>query len=177
MDGFLSVVRRIVRELVLENEKVPTFALINDALIAGDFSVPYIQETIEWNWSMVTLMRWMREGGFHYTKQCLTCVYTKERTDICRMRDNYPEWIKIYRNNGYEVFYQDETWIFKNNAPINVWQRLCCSKGNNIDYKALGGSGQGFIVAYVGSAQTELLDDCLHLFIEKRAQILATPEK
>lgn len=80
------------------------------------------------------------------------------------MRDDYLEWINRYFDNGYEVFYQDDKWIFKKMVPTNFWKQLSCCEDDNIDYKVSTGSGQRSILAHFGSAQTELIHGYLLLF-------------
>lgn len=54
----------------------------------------------------------MKKNGFIFQDQVTQYEYTKNREDILSMRDNYLEWIEKYRANGYNIFYQDETWVF-----------------------------------------------------------------
>jgi hypothetical protein len=76
------------------------------------------------------------------------------------LRENYLKWVEKYRNEGRVVFYQDETWVFKNMAQGNVWQE----EGGEILYKVPSGSGDRAIVSHLGSSETGLLEGCLLLY-------------
>jgi DDE superfamily endonuclease len=58
------------------------------------------------------------------------------------------------------IFYQDETWIFKNMAQGKVWQE----DGGEITCRVPSGSGDRAIVSHLGSAETGLFDGCLLLY-------------
>ena len=51
----------------------------------------------------------MKSIGFIYDDRISHYEHTKQRPDIVTMRDNYLEWIQKYRDEGYNIYYQDET--------------------------------------------------------------------
>ena len=56
----------------------------------------------------------MKSIGFIYGDKVSHYERTKEREDIVKMSDDYLDWIEQYREEGYTIYYQDETWVFKN---------------------------------------------------------------
>ena len=105
----------------------------------------------------------MKSIGFVYAEKLSHYEHTKHRADVVAMRDNYLEWIDRYRADGYRVYYQDESWIFKNMACTKVWKY---ESGDEIDsvYKVPSGKGERSIISHVGCAETGLLDGCFLLF-------------
>lgn len=58
---------------------------------------------------------------FVYSDHVSHYKYTKTKEDIVDMRDNYLDWVKKYRDIGYEIFYTDKTWVFKNMSCNKGW--------------------------------------------------------
>ena len=48
--------------------------------------------------------------------------YTREREDVVRMRENYLIRVAKYHADGFEIYFQDETWANKNMECNKVWQ-------------------------------------------------------
>lgn len=49
----------------------------------------------------------MKSIGFVYGDTISTYEHKKYRADIILMRDNYLEWIQFYREEGFNIFYED----------------------------------------------------------------------
>ena len=79
------------------------------------------------------------------------------------MRDNYLDWISKYRAMGYRIYFQDETWVFKNMACSKAWKDIQSGCTNGL-YAVPSGRGERSIVCHVESAETGLLDNCLLMF-------------
>ena len=75
-----------------------------------------------WTWSRSALYRFMKKIGFVYDDRVTHYEYSKSREDIIKMRDDYLDWIQNYRTEGRRIYYQDETWIFKNMACGKAWK-------------------------------------------------------
>lgn len=114
---------------------------------------------IVWRWSRATLHRFMKNNGFIYRDQVTHYEYTKSREDIVLMSDNYLEWISNYRFKGYNIFYQDETWVLKSIAPTKVWQDTTGNSTEDLPNKP-SGSCERSILSHVFSETFGLLDDC-----------------
>ena len=76
--------------------------------LCDDGFVPAKEETI-WTWNRNILYRCMQPIGFIYDDRISRYEHTKKRTDIFIMRNNYIEWIEKYRDEKYNIYYQDET--------------------------------------------------------------------
>jgi transposase len=72
----------------------------------------------------------------------------KERLSIVSQRLRYIEQVQEYRRRGYEIFYQDETWVNKNMAPEGFWYDEEGAGG----YQVPPGKGERSIVVHVGSS-------------------------
>ncbi|DAZ95323.1 TPA: hypothetical protein N0F65_002430 [Lagenidium giganteum] len=45
----------------------------------------------------------------------------KESVSIAAQRASYIRRVRLYRAEGRQIFYQDETWVNKNMTPKSVW--------------------------------------------------------
>lgn len=102
---FLSSIRQVVRDILLEKEKLPTIhevyrriskLTVSDVLplrLSEDTVAPL--ETSVWSWSKATL------HGFMLSTVCLNMKSV--------MRDNFLEWVQYYRDQEYDVLYQNAT--------------------------------------------------------------------
>ena len=109
--NYCSVIRQIVRDLLLEKIQVPTIDIVFERisqLKVGDVDnhnfftsneIPDQDEYI-WKWSRSTLYNFMKSVGFVYEDKLSHYEHTKSRADVVAMRDNYLEWIHQY---GTEV--------------------------------------------------------------------------
>ena len=79
------------------------------------------------------------------------------------MRDNYSDWISGYQEQGYNIDYQDETWIFKNMSCSKVLKDFVADSIEEA-YKVPAGKGYGSIVCHIGSAETGVLNNFLLIF-------------
>ena len=53
----------------------------------------------------------------HYQHAC-------DREDIVKIRDDYRVWVDYYREQGYRIFDQDGTWVFKSMFCSKIWQDI-----------------------------------------------------
>ena len=74
-----------------------------------------------WDYSRASLHRFKRKNDFAFGPLKIHYEYTRERADIIAIREKYLFWIQKYRNEGYHIFYQDETWLNKNVSPNRIW--------------------------------------------------------
>ncbi len=168
------MIRQVVRDIYLEREHVPTLDIILERLnlkTVGDFeylslfggdNIPSIDSPI-WVWSRTSLFRFTKSNEFLYGEKVSHYEYTKNRADVISMRDNYLDWVKSYRENGYRIYYQDETWVFTNLSYSKISKDIASSSTENT-YNVPAGKGDRSIVCHIGSAETRLLEDCLLLF-------------
>ena len=56
----------------------------------------------------------MKSIGFTCNERVSHYEHTKNRRDVVAMRDDYLERVERYRQDVFSIFYQDETWVFKN---------------------------------------------------------------
>jgi len=171
---FEAVVRTVVRDIFLQKERVPTIELIQDKMeslkiedviqynLFDDEFIPEDGSKI-WPWSRSTLYRFMKSIGYIYGERISPYENKKNRVDIILMRDNYLEWISKYRESGHTIFYQDETWVFKNMACSKVWQDFVGDSTKDT-FDVPSGKGERSILSHVGSAENGLLDGCMLLY-------------
>lgn len=99
----------------------------------------------------------MQASGFAFRDKVSYYEVSKQWADVVSMRDNYLEWIKQYRNNGYDVYYQDETWVFNSMSSKKVWNDTTGDSAKGI-LKATSGSGERSILSHIISESSGLLD-------------------
>lgn len=173
-EKFEALVRSVIRDLFLEKKKVPTLDLILEKLqelkvqdvdhlnLFENENMPPEDSKI-WLWGRTTLFKFMKSIGFAFDDHVSPYEHKKRPDDIQLMRDNYLEWIQNYRAEGYNIYYQDETWVFKNIACRKVWQDKV---GNSTQgtFNVPSGKGERSILSHVASQETGLLNNCLLLF-------------
>ena len=165
---FISIIRKIITEIVIKEKTSPKIVKIYIKLSTQEYEYVLFQERPEWNWSMETMRRFMNNNGFCYKNRKTHYEFSREREDIMLMRDNYLEWIEKYRNEGYIIYYQDETWVFKNMSPSKSWKYLSHREKSTEDLKVPPGPGDRSIVSHIGSAEYGLLHNCLLLFTGRK---------
>ena len=172
--SYCSVVRQVVRDIFLEKTQVPTLDSVFERIrLLKDRDMAHLnlfdQErmpddtTVLWPWGRTTLFRFMKSIGFVYGDKISHYEYTKSRADVITMRDSYLDWIRHYRESGYRVYYQDESWVFKNISCSKVWKDVRDYSTADV-YKVPSGKGERSIISHIGCAETGLLDNCLLLF-------------
>ena len=132
--GMHTVVRKVIRDLFLEKKTTPTLDTIFERLCVltvhdvhdlnffNESDIPCMTSKV-WLWSRTTLYRFMESIGFVYGDRVSHYEHTKNREDIACMRDDYSDWISYYRSNDYTIYYQDETWVFKNMTSSEIRPR------------------------------------------------------
>lgn len=107
-----------------------------------------------WKWPRATLHRHMGKIGFTFGARSTYYEYVTERPDIRQQRASHIRWIRQHRSEGYEIFYQDETWVFKNIAQSKIWMR----EKVDVECRAPSGAGMRSIISHAGSSKSGLLD-------------------
>lgn len=173
-DNYEALVRTIVRDLFLKKERVPTIDIIFEKLkertpedvahfnLFENENSPPTGSSV-WPWCRSTLYNFMKSIGYIYGDRISPYVHKKSREDIILMRDNYLEWINHYRENGFNIFYQDETWVFKNMTCSKVWQDTA-EDSTKDTFNVPSGKGERSILSHVGSGETGLLEGCMLLY-------------
>ena len=156
--SWASTVRQIIRDMYLEEQIMPTIQCVYERITSPS---AHASEGTNWKWCKETLYNFMLHTGYSFEKRQSHYEYTKERDDIICMRENYLDWINRYRNEGYRIFYQDETWVFKNMAQSKIW---IDSEAEAVDYRVPSGSGARTIICHLGSNETGLLEGCLLMY-------------
>ena len=120
-----ALVRQVVRDEFLQKKSVPTLDSLYQKLVQLQVKdvahlnlfddINIAEEEIQvWTWCRATLHRFMRSIGFVYGDRITHYEHTKKRLDVISMRHSYLDWIHNYRQSGFRIYYQDETWVFKN---------------------------------------------------------------
>lgn len=172
-ENYVVLVRKVIREILLEKKKVPSidevFNRISELTVSDVQSLNLFEENVPeedeqvWIWGRTTLYRFMLRSGFAYENKVSHYEYTKNREDVVSMRDNYLEWIQKYRDNGYSIFYQDETWVFKNMTCKKAWIDTTATS-DETTLKVPSGSGERSVLSHVISDETGLLSNCMLLY-------------
>ena len=174
-NSYISIVRQVVRDILLEKVMLPTIDEVYSRISAlkvsdvhllniFDESMPLPPtDSLVWTWSRSTLYEFMKASGFIFGDRVSYYEVTKQREDVVSMRDNYLEWIKNYRDKNYEIYYQDETWVFKNMTSKKVWNDTAGDSTKGI-LKATSGSGERSILSHVISETSGLLEGCMLLY-------------
>lgn len=111
-----SRIRVTIREAYI-SKKIPSLSwLLNELL---NCEIP--QGETRWRWSKSTLYRVLKRMGYTWAKRKGYYEGVRERTSVVASRSQYIRLVKQYRENGREIFYQDETWASKNMTQENVW--------------------------------------------------------
>ena len=76
------------------------------------------------------------------------------------MRDDYLDWKEQHREEGYTVYYQDETRIFKNMTYAKVRKDIV-GDATADTYQVPSGKGERSILCHIGCPETGLLDQSL----------------
>ena len=111
--------------MFLEKKRQSTIDLIYEKIIQAtvkdveylnlfDGSDIPIPESLVWIWSRSTVYRFMKPIYFPYEDKLSHYQHTRDRKDIVKINDDYLEWLDYCREQGYQIFYKDETWVFKN---------------------------------------------------------------
>ena len=94
-----GIVRGIIRDMFLYKTKT-SVTRIYESLTCSE--APRLQGAA-WTWSRSALHRFTGCIGYCFNDRKTHYEYTKERTDVVCMRENYLEWIKKYRNEEFSM--------------------------------------------------------------------------
>ena len=119
----------------------------------------------DWHWSRATLHRFITsKTDFCYGLQTSYYKQIKEDVEIAHQRLKYINQIQLYRNEGRQIFYQDETWVNKNMKPLKIW----LDENREGGQKVPPGKGERSIICHVGSEMGFVEPACL-IFHGKKA--------
>lgn len=96
-----------------------------------------------------------------------------QRLDIVANRQEYLRKIRQYRKDGYEIFYQDETWCNQNHTREYIWQEqtdgeaLIPNVSSKGGLKVPSGKGRRLIINHLGS-KNGFLKDSGECFVGKK---------
>ena len=63
----------------------------------------------------------------------------------------------MYHKDNFSIFYQDETWIFKNTTSSKIWREPDNIEAEKV-FAVSFGRGKCSILCHVGSKDVDLLD-------------------
>lgn len=110
----ISMIRRITQEFY-HKKTYPTSAKIHAVCLQNKHFPPV---------GLATFKRWLKNHcKFKYRKINKKPVFLERRDIICQ-RERYLRSITIYRENGYKIFYSDETWASPDQSRSSCWQML-----------------------------------------------------
>ncbi len=115
------------------------------------------------NVSKMSLLKYVRSLGFTFKKLKGGKNLLTESSHIVSLRAKYLRKLKEMRDNGYEIYYLDETYINANHVFEKEWQ----SKDGNIKRKVPTGKGKRLIIAHCGSSEKGLIDNGELIFKSK----------
>lgn len=118
-DGFtISMLRRTVQSFYARGKYPDLNAIL--AKCKEDRNFPPISRALLYKW----LIRYCKMKYRRINKKPVFL----ERNDIRIQRENYLREIRKYRNDGYRVFYSDETWASPDQSRNRCWQMLLTDK-------------------------------------------------
>ena len=79
------------------------------------------------------------------------------------MRDDYLDWVTKNREEGRRIYYQDETWVFKNMTCAKVWKYIV-GESTAATFTVPSERVERSILSQIGCAETGLLNECSLLF-------------
>jgi hypothetical protein len=150
-------IRAMVAKLYSEGNKV-TLAVLLSALKERDRPSTRLQPALDFDVSVTTLWRALQRMGFRCREGANPYNRIHEKSSILRQRVHYIREVQRLREDGFTLFYQDETWFNKNMVPDRQWLDEQGRGGR----EAPIGKGQRLIVAHVGSDSTGFLPECLY---------------
>ena len=123
----------------------------------------YLTEHNNINVGKTLLWKTVRKLGFTFrkTKTGKKCIC--ERPDLVVARCKYLRKIKEYREQGYNVLYQDETWINAHHANEKEWMSVDGSKKRKIP----SSKGERLIICHAGSGEKGFVPNAELVFRSK----------
>ena len=121
--------------------------------------------------SRSTIRKILMSQGFVY-KQRSKKMNVFQREDIVAHRHRYLHAIQKYRDEGFQIYYQDETWVNANHTREYIWKyQDQLLKGLEAEYgaaiqnglKVPCGSGKRLIVNHIGSS-AGFVNNCQMVF-------------
>ena len=159
--SFETILRIVVRNLFLEKSIVPSVNRIYERITSLDVrhslnmnlflgtDIP-TEESKLCVWSRSTLYRFMKKIVFVYDERISHYENKNMMRDIIKMRDDYQEWIDKYRNASRRIYYQDETWLFKNMVCNKIWKDIV-GEATDDCFKVPSGKESGLYCLILGA--------------------------
>ena len=72
------------------------------------------------------------------------------------MRYDYLEWIEKYRKEGRRIYFQDETWVFKNMTCSKVWKGIA-GKATDVCFLVPSRKGERSRLSHIRCDDSSLL--------------------
>ena len=110
-----------------------------------------------------TLWKYVRSLGFTFKKLKGGKNILCESSQITSLRAKYLRKLKEYRQNNYEIFFLDESYINANHVFEKEWQ----SADGKIKRKVPTGKGKRLIIGHCGSSDKGLIKDGELIFKSK----------
>lgn len=66
----------------------------------------------------------MKSFEFIYRDNASQCEHDKEREGTFKISDDFLDLAEQYREEGYKIYCQNETWVFKNITCTKVWKDI-----------------------------------------------------
>lgn len=126
--------------------------------------------------SRTSLFKYIKKLGFA-CKRRDGKMNVYQRLDVVAQRHVFLRKIISYRETGFKVFYQDETWCNANHTRQYIWRRENEDKDELLDHtKWKGGlnvpcgAGKRLIINHIGS-EDGFLHDCRECFVGKKNSV------
>ena len=160
---FKPIILLLLRKIIVNEKIIPSLSILHERLEKQDFDMyEGIYENPEWFGSKETLRRFTMKSGFTNAPKATYYQYLREQTNVINQRIKYLNVLKSYRQQGYYIFFQDETWLSKNMSVNKIWSLMDPSEP--IDYQVPSSPGTRSTIFHIGSKETGLLEDCLLMF-------------
>ncbi|CAD6216031.1 GSCOCG00011240001-RA-CDS, partial [Cotesia congregata] len=118
------------------------------------------------DFKLTTLKTWCKKLNFSYKKFNKKPVWM-ESVSVAAQRDTYLRQIAHYRENGYNIFYTDESWCGANHSRKYGWiETIQSSEINNFDSDRCR-SGKRVIILDIGGVNG-FVPGCRLCFIGKK---------
>ena len=138
-----DVIRRTITKMLHDSEVVTLRKLRQKLLTEHDIEI-----------SKVSLWRQLRSLDFKFRKLKGGTSVICETSRLVAMRAKYLRTIKTYREEGYEIYFLDESYINAHHVFEKEWQ----SNDGVVKRNVPTGKGKRLIIAHCGSREKGLID-------------------
>ena len=146
---FAAVVRRFVLERLRRGQV--TNARDVRAMVAQELQVKASTRTIE---------RWLHvHAGMEYCKRQVKALSYQEKLSMVAQRDSFLQQLEKYRQDGYDIVYQDETFIHHHHKLMYGWMT------EETQHKAQS-KGRRFVILHAGCGDYGWVQNALLIYQE-----------